>query len=117
MTNDLSVNMKYITRRDELAIFKIVNGLKDLNKNQREAEAAIFLEASAIDEIITPQGPQDNISIYDKKYLLENLPQPLYQKIQKWHEENKFGPELEINLKCPHCEYNTVENVSNFDFF
>ena len=118
LTDELSVSMQYITRADELLVFDIARkNNKGMTQNQKEAEVSLFLEALSVDKIITPQGPQDDVTVFDKKYLLEQLPQPLYEKIGEWHEKYKFGPQLEINIKCPHCEYEMEENVSELSFF
>jgi hypothetical protein len=118
ITSDLSITMKYLTRADELVVFQIANEeTKGMKQLQKETETAIWMDAAAVDEIVTPQGPQPGITIYDKKYLLENLPQPLYAEIQGWHERYKFGPELEIKLKCPHCKHELQEDVTDLNFF
>ncbi len=118
LTDQLSISMRYLTRRDELRVFKIVNdNTKGMKPNQKEGESALFLEAMAVDQIITPQGPQEGIDIYDKKFLLEELPQPLYEKVGEWHEKYKFGPQLEIKIKCPHCEHKIEQNISDQNFF
>jgi Zn finger protein HypA/HybF involved in hydrogenase expression len=118
LTPDIDVSMKYITRADELEVFDIVkHNTKGMTENEREAESALFMEAMAINEIITPQGVQEGVNIFDKKYLLEQLPQPLYDKIGNWHEENKFGPDLEIKIKCPHCKEEMEQTITNLNFF
>jgi hypothetical protein len=118
LTDELSVTMKYLTRKDELYVFEIANEeCKGMGATEKETDTVVWMLAASIDDIITPQGPQPGVTIYDKKYLLENLPQPLYRKIQTWHEENKFGPNMTVKVKCPHCKNEAEQDVTDLDFF
>ena len=118
ITDELSIEMDYETRQDELIAFDFFNELKkDLKKEQWDTELNLCVLAQTIKEIITPDGPQEDITINDKKYLIENIPQPLYQKITKWHEENAFGPDLTVEIKCPHCNFTKKEDITDLNFF
>ena len=118
LTEDLSVTMKYLTRADELMVFEIANEeCRGMSATEKETDTVIWTTAASIDEIVTPQGPQPGITLYDKKYLLENLPQPLYREVQEWHDKYKFGPDLQVKIKCPHCKHEAKQDVTNLDFF
>jgi len=121
LTEQLSVKMRHLTRSQELEVYEVSEQLKaeqQLSKNELETEVGLLLEAQTIDEIITPDGPQElEFPLFDKKYLLENIPQPLYQTVGKWHEENKFGPDLTVTVNCPHCEFEATEDITDLNFF
>jgi len=118
LTDDLSVRMRFPQRKHELEIFDLWEDYKkELEPKVHDTEMSIFLEAQSIDQIITPEGPQKDITIWDKKYLIENIPQPLYMRMDKWLHENRFGPNMEIEIKCSHCDYSIKQNMMALDFF
>lgn len=119
LTDDLSVTLRFITREQELEAYEAFESIEqdDMKQASKEAEVAIFLEAQSIDQIITPDGPEDDISIWDKKYLLENIPQPLYKKIADWHADNNYGPDMRVEIKCPFCKFETESDLQDIDFF
>ncbi len=119
LTDDLSVTLRFVTRAQELEAYDAFDTIDDssMKRSMKEAETGILLEAQSIDQIITPSGPDENVDIWDKKYLLENIPQPLYKKLADWHEDNNFGPDMNINISCPHCVYETKTDLTQLDFF
>lgn len=119
LTDELSVKMQFLTRKLEREIYELWPAIVEEfnNPNEQEAELALYLQAQAIDEIITPDGPQKDITLYDKKYLIENIPSDLYDNISEWSQENNFGPQLEIEVECPHCKHIEKHDFTSLDFF
>ena len=121
ITEELTIKLRHLIRREEKEIYELWSDFKKAGQYKNDTEAdldlAILLEAQSIESIITPDGQQDNITIIDKKYLLENIPQPLYKKVAEWYDEYDFGPELTIKVKCPHCEFESQQDITNTDFF
>ncbi len=121
ITEELTIRLKHLLRKEEKEIYDLWDTFKKNNQYENSTEAdldlAILLEAQSIEEIITPNGVQDGITILDKKYLLENIPQPLYQKVADWYDEYNFGPEMTIKVKCPHCKFESQQDITNTDFF
>lgn len=119
LTESLSVKMRYLTRKLEKDVYELWPAIIDEfeTKDQQEAEIALYLQAQTIDEIITPAGPQENITLYDKKYLIENIPPQIYKNIMEWQKTNTFGPQLEMEIECPHCKHKDIQDLTSLDFF
>jgi hypothetical protein len=109
LDDNLTVSLRYLTVKDEKEVFKRV---EDLN----ESEMALWLLASSIDTVTTPDGEQ-NVKLVDKKYLIENIPSFLYDKILEWHTKNDFGVNLESEIKCTGCQHTEKVDVSPDSFF
>ena len=121
ITGELTIRLRHLLRHQEKEIYDLWSTFKKEKQYENDTEAdldlAILLEAQSIEEIITPNGVQDGITILDKKYLLENIPQPLYKKVADWYDEYDFGPEMIIKVKCPHCKFESQQDITNTDFF
>ena len=109
-----------ITREDEIEALQVWRANLDMNKapKERAADASLFIEAQHIDEIITPNGSED-INIFDKKFLLEEIPQDLYGVVQDWRSKNDFGPLMKMDVKCKHkdCDFVANQDITKLDFF
>jgi Zn finger protein HypA/HybF involved in hydrogenase expression len=116
LTDDLSVVLRYTKVEHEHEAFVAWRANLTGNKMADRADCGLFMEAQMIDQIVTPNGSED-VSILDKKYLIENIPQPVYQKIKDWYDENRFGPVMQVSIECPHCGHTDSENITNMDFF
>ena len=121
ITDELSIRLRHLLRREEKEIYDLWSAFKKGGKYEKDVEAeldlAVLLEAQSIESIITPGGIQDDITIEDKKYLLENIPQPLYSKVADWYNEYDFGPEMTIKVKCPHCKFESEQDITSSNFF
>ncbi len=98
----IKVNLKHITRRD----YKIINPkkLKGLSELQASAEMQLFIHAIGIQSVETEKyGVETNLTIEDRKYLLENIPTNSYEKIKKWNDDNFFGVDFSYRLTCIKC--------------
>ena len=117
----ITVRLKHLIRREEKEIYDLWETFKKekvyLNEKEADADLSFLLEAQSIDAIITPQGEQENLTILDKKYLLENIPETLWKEVNDWKEKNNFGPELSIKVKCPHCDFTASQSIEDTDFF
>ncbi|HUU89007.1 MAG TPA: hypothetical protein VMX17_14830 [Candidatus Glassbacteria bacterium] len=117
----ITVRLKHLIRREEKEIYDLWETFKKekvyLNEKEADADLSFLLEAQSIDGIITPQGEQENLTILDKKYLLENIPETLWKEVNDWKEKNNFGPELSIKVKCPHCDFTASQSIEDTDFF
>lgn len=118
ITPDITLMMRYPTREDEIEALQTWRADMDMSKplKERAADAALFIEAQHINEIITPNGSEE-VTIFDKKYLLEEIPQELYMVIQDWRKDNDFGPLMEMDVKCAQCDFIAKQDVTNLDFF
>lgn len=119
LTDDLTIKMRFLTRELEKEIYDLWPAIIEefSRKEEQEAEVALYLQAQTIEEIITPSGPQKDITLYDKKYLIENIPSNIYSEILEWQKANNFGPQLEMEVTCPHCKNKEMYDLTSLDFF
>lgn len=115
LTEDISVNLHNIRRKDQIRATK--NLPKSLNETQLMAEISLLTYASGIESIKTPDGEQDNLSMDDKKYILENISMDAYGKIRNWYKENDFGIDFNFNVDCHVCKYDERINLPLDSFF
>lgn len=125
VNDDISVRMDFLKRINEFEATEALKIIKEqaaktsgkLKELQEQAEFSLLLEASGIQEIILPEGSQPNLSIFDKKYFLENIPKFLYQKIKDWYEVSDFGVDFFVTIKCEHCKHPVEIEISYDNFF
>ena len=134
LSDQLSVEVKYLTRKDEKEVHnyylskhpitvkpKKVNESENdeennINIRQKQVELSALMVAKSIAKVISPDG-EYMPSLEDSIYLVENIPQQLYAKIGGWQDENFFGPDMKINIKCPHCSFSASQEINSSDFF
>lgn len=122
INDDISVEMDLLKRRDEFEAVECLKVLKSQTKFtalQEQAEFALLLEAAGIRRIIMPEGEQteEDLSLFDKKYFLENIPKFLYQKIKDWYSRYDFGVDFRIDIKCDHCGDSKKIEIPYDNFF
>lgn len=121
ITPDITIRLKHLIRSEEKEIYELWERFKKdkvyTNEKEAEADLGFLLEAQTIDAIITPQGEQEGVTILDKKFLLENIPETLWKNVTAWQDENNFGPNMVVTTKCPHCDFEASQSVENTDFF
>lgn len=125
INDDISVRMDFLKRINEFEATEALKIIKEqsekagkkLKELQEQAEFSLLLEASGIQEILLPEGSQPNLSIFDKKYFLENIPKFLYQKIKDWYEASDFGVDFFITIECEHCKNKVDIEISYDNFF
>lgn len=95
----ISVILKHITRKEQIKAYKFVD--KSMNRLQKIADMSLLTHAAGIKAIITPDGKNDETSIEDRKYLLENIPTSAYERVRDWFDDNIFGVDFVIKIECP----------------
>lgn len=115
LDENIKVELDYITRKDQDRIMKTINpAMSDL---QYMTELMVSSHAHSIKSIITPEGKNNKVPFSEKKYLLENIPTGLYDKIRDWFENNDFGPDLKFTVNCDNCNLSQTIDVPVEDFF
>lgn len=110
LRNGISVKLKHITRKDQKQIKK--SFIKGLTGTQLSAELLTLSSALGIESISTKEhGEEIDLTLGDKKYLIDNLPMSEYEKIRDWYEENFFGIDFKYEIKCYHCEHQTKIDI------
>jgi len=103
LNDNISVELDFVKRRDQVIAYEIVDKhFQNLTPTQQATEAALIANALAIRAIITPEGRDDNVSIEDRKFFLEEIPRGEYDLINDWFEKNNFGVDFTFDLTCKH---------------
>lgn len=115
--NGIKVVLKHVTRAD----YKYINQnmFKNLSDLQATAEMQIMLHSLSIESVTTEQyGEETDLTLQDKKYLLENIPTNGYEKVKNWHDDNTFGIDFKYNIRCIKCgNTETIEIPLEGSFF
>ena len=118
LDDNLSVKMGFITREIERDGFRLAKKTTaKASESMRLAESTILIQALAIRSIITPDGEDTEVSVKDKQFFLEEIPQQLYEKITEWYEANNFGVDFKSTVNCLSCDYDEEINIPMEDFF
>lgn len=102
LNNGIKIKVKHVTRGEQKQINpRVFKGLSEL---QMSAEMQLFTTALGIESVITEDfGEETELTLEDKKYLIENIPTNEYQKILDWGEDNFFGTRFQTQFRCVHC--------------
>lgn len=115
LNDQLTLNMKFPTRKDQKEAFSVID--KNLSDTEKQIEMILSNLAQCIKSIDTPDGKEENLSIKDKMEFVGDLPATDYDSIKEWFNENDFGIDLKIKVKCNDCEYESIENMEMTNFF
>ena len=115
LNENLKIRLSHITRKMQKDLREYLNS-KNLTDHQKEIEEATSLYSFAIMSVITPEGEETNLSIDDKVYLIDNIPQGEIDKISNWFENNDFGVDFSFDVVCAHCQ-NVEKKVIPLDNF
>ena len=115
--NEIKVHLRRVKRKHQKDI-KPGHIPKNLTTTQQSAEIQILSHACAIDKVETPEGIDENITLVDKKYLIENIPTGDYDKIRNGIEALSFGTDLSYVMGCNQCDFKqTIEVPIEQNFF
>ncbi len=120
VTNELSVKVDIIKRKDQKEIIKYVEQKnKKMSDERKNIEINILSYASSIKSIITPNGEINDVSLKDKIYIIEKSPTSFFDDLRKWHDENDFGIDFTTTLKCneEECDYEGKMDIPTDTFF
>jgi hypothetical protein len=117
LRNNIKVHLRRLKRKHQKEIDPRMIP-DNLTESQKQAEVQTLYHACAVDKIETTDGEDDNLTLRDKLYLVDNIPTDDYDKIKDAIEELSFGLDLTYKLKCRKCgfEYKTLIPIEN-NFF
>jgi hypothetical protein len=106
LQNGIIIHLKHVRRGDQRQIRPNVIS-KKMTEIQQQAEIQTLYHAVSIDKIILPDGTEEgeNLTVNDKKYLIDNIPTGEYEKIKDKLDEMTFGVDLSYEVTCRSCEY------------
>ena len=111
LSNNIKVYLRHMKRKDQIEEIKTHNFPKTLTDRQMGYTFQVLFHACAIDKIETPKGIDENISIKDRVYFIEQIPMNEMDKIKEMVDRMAFGWKLEYLSKCVHCEYENKEII------
>jgi len=113
----ISVRLSFVTREMQRQATDIIMARKEWTDTQKAIELSTLLFAMAIDEVITPDGVDKDLSLEDKQYLIDNISQDTLEKISEWYEKNDFGVKFKFKVKCIHCGKEEDKDIPLENFF
>jgi hypothetical protein len=110
LNDGIKIKLKHITRGEQRQINP--RAFKGLSETQMHAEMQLYTNALGIESVTTPDfGEETELTIEDRKFLIENIPTNEYQKILDWYEQNFFGIKFETQFSCIHCRHTEKINI------
>lgn len=115
LDDNISVKLRYMKRRDNAEAYEFL-GASKLSPTQKSVEIATLSEAMCIESIITPEGEDKEVTLEERKFLLDNITADQYQKIKDWFTNNDFGVDFTFKTKCS-CGKSTKLDIPVDNFF
>jgi hypothetical protein len=116
INDNLAITMKILTRSMQEKIYELLKD-KKLNEIETQIESGMYGYAIVIENIITPDGAESDLTFEDKLYFIENLTPNEKDKIDEWLEKNTFGLDFKFKVKCVHCGDEAEKVIPLNDFF
>jgi len=105
LSENLSVHLSHVTRGIQKEAVRLVKKQKNLNDDQQIAEIGTYIYALAITKFDTPAGEISDASTENKKELLDNLSEKVFNNITKWYTDHDYGITFQYKPKCRFCEW------------
>lgn len=107
----VKVHLRHMKRKHQIEDIKPQLFPKKLTDHQKAYIFQVAFHACAIDKIETPNGIDENISMKDRIYFIENMPMGAMEKIKDAIDNMGFGWDLENKVECIHCGFKHVEQI------
>jgi len=117
LDQNVSIRLGYVTREMQEKAMDIVTSKKDLTDVQKAVELSTLLFSLAIKEVITPGGVDSELSLEDRQFLIDNVPQDSLERIGEWYEKHDFGVKFTFEVPCIHCGYKETKEIPLQSFF
>lgn len=111
LSKGLKVHLRHIKRKHQIEDIKSQLFAKNLSDNQKSYMYQVAFHACAISKIETPNGMDENLTMKDRMYFVENIPMKEMEKITKVVDEMAFGWNLEHKIKCIHCDFEHTAQI------
>jgi hypothetical protein len=90
---------------------------EEVSEIQRTLEITTFLYALSIVSITTPNGTDENLSLEDRIFFLDNIQQSEQELITSWFDKNDFGIDFSFDVVCNQCKNAETKAVPVENFF
>jgi hypothetical protein len=109
--NGVKVHLKHMKRRHQKEDIKPQFFKKGMTNSQQAYMFQVAFHACAIDKIETPKGLDENISMKDRVFFIEQIPMHFMEKLRDEIDDMGFGWKLQNKIKCLHCQYEFIEDI------
>lgn len=125
LTDAISVEVKHIKRSEQKELEKYLDLSIPINETKKEqskremqqmVEMQLLGYADGITKIITPDG-EEEAKILDKKWMLENTPPTILDKLKEWYNDNAFGVDFTYKVNCINCKHSEIQDIPLNNFF
>lgn len=113
--DNLELELKFITRKDQKEILNLLKKTKFKNKKEELIQLAFMSYAASINSIKFNGTFNEDLKLEDKMYFIENTSEDIFNKIKKWNDDNDFGVSLSFTKQCPHCKNEYTISVNSQD--
>jgi len=114
LTKQISIELKHITRGEQKELEKYLD--LSISETQQMVEMQLLGYAAGITKVITPEG-EETPDLKDKKWMLENTPPAILDKLKNWYNNTAFGVEFTYTTKCINCKHFQVMDIPLANFF
>jgi len=111
LSNDIKVHLRHMKRKHQQQEMLSRFFPKNATDRQLGYMFQVLFHACAIDKIETPSGIDEELSIKDKIYFVEEIPMHEMEKIQKSVDSMGFGWKLEYGYDCIHCKHENKDMI------
>jgi hypothetical protein len=117
ISSKMSVELDFPTRGEQKDVYSFVKEETGISDYKRLAELSSYTFATAIKKFITNNKVIEDPSLEDRIYIVENLPEFIFDDVKKWFVDNEFGVDFKINLECPSCKNKREVEIPVENFF
>lgn len=97
-----TLKMRHVVRADYMNVNPKL--FKGLSETRAAAEMQTIVYAVGIESVTTDAyGEDTDLSIDDKRYLVDNLPTSEFEKIRNWYDDNTWGVDFDTSIRCLKC--------------
>lgn len=118
LNKDIAVRVLPVSRGVQIQASDIMKStFPDAPIVEKAVNISTIIYALVIQEVITRDGVESDLSLEDKIYLLDNITQKELEKLTSWFDTNEFGIDFTFEVVCPQCLLKVKREVPMEDFF
>jgi hypothetical protein len=117
INDNLSFEVDFPKRKDQKQAAKHVRGKGKISPSAFTAEVMTTTLALSITKVIANGQELDGVPIEDKIYILDNVKSSVFNEFRRWFDDNDFGVDFTVNIKCAHCPNEQKIDIPLSDFF
>lgn len=108
---DIKIHLRHMKRKHQKEDIKPQLFPKGMKETQQAYMFQVAFHACSIDKIETPKGIDENLSMNDRIYFIEQIPMDFMEKLKNEIDNMGFGWKLQNKIKCVHCNFEFIEDI------